>query len=90
MDSLTAKYHPSRWKELNNKIRILVEIENSLRPKLEEARKTVEKQREEYETAIKILEAIKEQMRRIRLERETIVTNWQYTAKATGMRKRLP
>jgi predicted ribosome quality control (RQC) complex YloA/Tae2 family protein len=90
MDPVAVKYHPSRWSELNSKIKALVEIENSLRPKLEDARKTVEEREEEYKAAIRVYEAVKEQMRQIRLERETIITNMQYATKATGMRKRLP
>jgi DNA repair exonuclease SbcCD ATPase subunit len=90
MDPIAAKYHPSRWKELNEKIKALVEIENSLRPELEEAERTVKEREEEYKAALRAFEAVREQIRKVRLERETIITNMQYTAKATGMRKRLP
>lgn len=89
MDPVMAKYHPHRWKELNDKIKALVEIENSLRPKLEEAERTVEEREAEYQAALRVYEAIKKQLRQIRLERETIITNMQLASKDTSRRKKL-
>ncbi|NHM26336.1 hypothetical protein G7K71_04875 [Desulfofundulus sp. TPOSR] len=89
MDPVMAKYHPSQWEKLNEKIRILVEIENQLRPELEKAKQTVEEREEEFKAALRMYEAVREQLRRIRLERETIVTNMEMAAKAAGRRKKL-